>query len=79
VLGEEHFFGGMDDWAEDTAGLAAKFGEGGFHLCEKYILFRVGQTLPAHTDYQMRHREAIQHEAEEGGQCRASRDNPEGG
>ena len=79
MLGEDHFFGGMDDWAEDTAGLAAKFGKGGFHLCEKYILFRVGQALPSHSHYQMRHCESIQHKAKEGGQCGAGRDDPEGG
>ena len=35
--------------------------------------------LPAHADYQMRHRESIQHQTKEGGQCSADRDNPEGG
>ena len=79
MLGEDHFFGGMNDWAEDTAGLTAKFGEGGFHLCEKYILFGVGQALPAHTDYQMRHGEPEEDEAEEGGECSAGRDDPESG
>ncbi len=79
MLGEDHFFGRMDNRAEDAAGLTAEFGEGGFHLCEKYILFRFGQALPAHTDYQMRHGDTEEDEAEEGGQCRAGRDDPEGG
>ena len=79
MLGEDHFFRGMDNGAEDTAGLTAEFGKGGFHLCEKYILFGVGQALPAHTDYQMRHGEPEEDEAEEGGECSAGRDDPESG
>ena len=35
--------------------------------------------LPAHTDYQMRHRESIQHEAKEGGDGCANGYDPEGG
>jgi hypothetical protein len=35
--------------------------------------------LPSHAHYQMRHGEPEEHEAEEGGQCSAGRDNPEGG
>lgn len=79
MLGKDHFFGGMNDRAKDTASLAAKFGESGFHLCEKYILFGIDQALPTHADYQMRHRESIQHEAKEGDQCGAGRDDPESG
>jgi hypothetical protein len=79
MLGEEHCFGGMNDGSKDTASLAAKFGESGVHLCEKYILFRIDQALPAHADYQMRHREAIQHQAEKGGHSGAGGNDPEGG
>ena len=35
--------------------------------------------LPSHAHYQMRHRESIQHQTKEGGQCRAGRYDPEGG
>ena len=35
--------------------------------------------LPSHSHYQMRHRESIQHQTKEGGQCRAGRYDPEGG
>jgi len=39
MFGEDYFFGGMDYRAEDAAGFTAKFGKGGFHLCEKYTHF----------------------------------------
>ena len=79
MLGEDHFFGTMDDGAEDATGLAAKFGESGFHLCEKYILFGFGQTLPAHAGDEVGHGEAEEDETKEGGDGGTHRDDPEGG
>ena len=66
----------MDNGAKNAAGLATEFGKGGFHLCEKYILFRVGQSLPAHAGDDVGHGEPEEDEVEEGAHGGENGDDP---